>query len=86
MPGISRICPRGDAPRFLRNRLTMTVVPVAERMTAEKFLELPVPQRGRPWNLVNGEVVVNDPRCEVAPGDQNQQRFIGTSSTRWAVA
>ena len=38
----------------------MTVVPVAERMTAERFLELPVPQRGRPWNLVNGEVVVND--------------------------
>ena len=38
----------------------MTVVPVVERMTAEKFLELPVPQRGRPWNLVNGEVVVND--------------------------
>jgi len=39
----------------------MTVVPVAERMTAERFLELPVPQRGRPWSLVNGEVVVNDP-------------------------
>jgi len=39
----------------------MTVVPVAERMTAEKFLALPVPQRGRPWNLVDGEVVVNDP-------------------------
>jgi len=38
----------------------MTAVPVAERMTAERFLELPVPQRGRPWNLVNGEVVVND--------------------------
>jgi len=39
----------------------MTAVPVAERMTAESFLELPVPQRGRPWNLVDGEVVVNDP-------------------------
>lgn len=39
----------------------MTAVPVVERMSAEEFLELPVPQRGRPWNLVNGEVVVNDP-------------------------
>lgn len=39
----------------------MTVVPVAERITAERFLELPVPERGRPWNLVSGEVVVNDP-------------------------
>ncbi len=36
-------------------------VTVAERMTAEEFLALPVPQRGRPWNLVAGEVVVNDP-------------------------
>ena len=26
----------------------MTVVPVAERMTAAKFLELPVPARGLP--------------------------------------
>ena len=30
----------------------MTVVPVAERMTAAKFLERPDPERGRPWNLV----------------------------------
>lgn len=39
----------------------MTAVPVAEHMTAAKFLDLPVPERGRPWNLVNGEVVVNEP-------------------------
>jgi len=39
----------------------MTAVPVAEHMTAAKFLDLPVPEHGRPWNLVNGEVVVNDP-------------------------
>ncbi len=39
----------------------MTAVPVAEHMTAAKFLDLPVPERGRPWNLVNGEVIVNDP-------------------------
>ena len=37
----------------------MTAVQVAERMTAKEFLALPVPQRGRPWNLVGGEVVVN---------------------------
>ncbi len=39
----------------------MTIMPVAERMTAAKFLALPVPERGRPWNLVDGEVVVNEP-------------------------
>lgn len=39
----------------------MTTVPVAEHMTAAQFLDLPVPERGRPWNLVNGEVVVNQP-------------------------
>jgi Uma2 family endonuclease len=36
-------------------------MPVAERLTAEEFLALPVPEVGRPWNLVDGEVVVNDP-------------------------
>ncbi len=39
----------------------MTAVPVAQRMTADEFLASPVPQRGRPWNLVEGEVVVNEP-------------------------
>jgi len=39
----------------------MTAVQVAQRMTAKEFLALPVSQRGRPWNLVAGEVVVNDP-------------------------
>jgi len=39
----------------------MTIMPVAERMTAAKFLALPVPERGRPWNLVDGDVVVNEP-------------------------
>jgi len=39
----------------------MTAVPVAERLTAEEFLALPVPGRGRPWNLVAGEVVVSEP-------------------------
>ncbi|MBA3510067.1 MAG: Uma2 family endonuclease [Thermoleophilaceae bacterium] len=36
-------------------------MPVAERMTAAKFHELSGFERGRPWNLVNGEVVVNEP-------------------------
>lgn len=39
----------------------MTAMPVAQRMTAEEFVALPVPDHGRPWNLVDGEVVVNDP-------------------------
>ena len=39
----------------------MTAVPVAQRMTAEEFLASPVPHGGRPWNLVEGEVVVNEP-------------------------
>ena len=39
----------------------MTAMPVAERVTAEQFLELPVPDHGRPWNLIAGEVVVSEP-------------------------
>jgi Uma2 family endonuclease len=39
----------------------MTAMQVAQRMTAEEFMELPVPEHGRPWNLVEGEVVVNQP-------------------------
>lgn len=37
----------------------MTAMSVAQRMTAAEFLALPAPQYGRPWNLVEGEVVVN---------------------------
>ncbi len=33
-------------------------------MTAEEFLALPVPDDGRRWNLVEGEVVVNQPTPE----------------------
>lgn len=39
----------------------MTAMPVAERVTAQEFLALPVTERGRPWNLVLGEVVVSEP-------------------------
>jgi len=39
----------------------MTELPVAQTMTAEEFIDLPVPEHGRPWNLVEGEVVVNQP-------------------------
>ncbi len=39
----------------------MTAMPVAQTITAEEFIELPVPELGRPWNLVDGEVVVNHP-------------------------
>ncbi len=39
----------------------MTGMPTAQRMTAEEFVAAPVPDHGRPWNLVDGEVVVNEP-------------------------
>jgi len=39
----------------------MTAMPVAQTMTADEFIGLPVPDHGRPWNLVAGEVVVNEP-------------------------
>ncbi len=39
----------------------MTAMQVAQTMTAEEFIALPVPEHGRPWNLVEGEVVVNHP-------------------------
>jgi len=39
----------------------MSAMQVAQRMTADQFLVLPEPELGRPWNLVDGEVVVNDP-------------------------
>ena len=39
----------------------MPAMPVAKTMTADEFIALPVPERGRPWNLVDGEVVVNEP-------------------------
>lgn len=37
----------------------MGAVSTVGLMTAEKFVKLPVPDHGRPWNLVDGEVVVN---------------------------
>jgi len=40
----------------------MTAVPVAEHMTAEEFLALPPRERSQRRQLVDGEVVVNEPR------------------------
>jgi len=40
----------------------MTAVPVAERMTAEQFLALPPPEYLQRRELVDGELVVNEPR------------------------
>jgi Uma2 family endonuclease len=40
----------------------MTAVPVAERMTAEQFLALPPPGPPQHRQLVDGEVVVHEPR------------------------
>lgn len=31
-----------------------------QQMTAEEFVALPVPERGRPWNLIDGEIVVTE--------------------------
>jgi len=42
----------------------MTTMPTAEPMTAQEFLALPEAQHGRPWNLVAGELVVNEPTLE----------------------
>jgi Uma2 family endonuclease len=39
----------------------MSAVPAAQTMTAQEFLDLPEAQHGRPWNLVEGELVVNQP-------------------------
>jgi len=39
----------------------MTAMPAAQRMTAEEFIAAPVPDHGRPWNLIDGEVVVSEP-------------------------
>ena len=42
-------------------RLTMGVVSATQQMAAEEFIAAPVPEHGRPWNLIDGEVVVNFP-------------------------
>lgn len=39
----------------------MEPMTAAQSMTAEEFVAAPVPQHGRPWNLVGGEVIVNVP-------------------------
>lgn len=39
----------------------MTAMTAAQRMTAEEFIAAPEPDHGRPWNLIDGEVIVNDP-------------------------
>lgn len=39
----------------------MKPMPVAQRMTAEEFLAHPEPEHGWPLNLVDGEVVMNEP-------------------------
>ncbi len=39
----------------------MRAVPVAQQMTADEFLALPVSERGWTADLIDGEVVVNEP-------------------------
>ena len=60
----------------------MTAMQVAERMTADGFIAMPVPDQGRPWNLVNGEVVVN----EAGLPHQFTLRVIDRALDRWAEA
>ena len=47
----------------------MDAMQVAKRMTADEYLALPEAEYGRPWNLVDGEVVVNEPAA--LHGDAN---------------
>jgi Uma2 family endonuclease len=42
----------------------MKAMPASGTMTADEYLALPEAQLGRPWNLVEGEVVVTDPTRE----------------------
>ena len=39
----------------------MKAVPAVQSMTAKEFLALPEAELGRPWNLVEGELVMNQP-------------------------
>ncbi len=39
----------------------MGAVPLAQQMRADEFLALPLAQRGWPADLIDGEIVVNDP-------------------------
>jgi Uma2 family endonuclease len=48
----------------------MTAMSVAQRMTAEEFIAMPVPERGRPWNLIDGEIVMNDPSARHGAGQE----------------
>ncbi len=57
----------------------MTAMPVAQRMTAEEFVALPVPDYGRPWNLIDGEVIVSDP----AARHGHAQGTLFTALTDW---
>jgi len=60
----------------------MTAMAVAQRMTAEEFIAAPEPPRGRPWNLVDGEVVMNDPT--MVHGDS--QSAIHVALVEWSRA
>jgi Uma2 family endonuclease len=60
----------------------MPAMPAAQTMTAREFLDLPPPEHGRPWNLVDGELVVNEPTV------LHQQVVLGLvlALTSWARA
>lgn len=57
----------------------MTAMQVAQHMTADEFIAAPEPGYGRPWNLINGDVVVNDP----APLHAHAQIAIVRALLRW---
>ncbi len=60
----------------------MSGMPVAEPMTARRFLALGVPEGGRPWNLVGGEVVLSEP----TPLHQEVQGNLLFALESWARA
>ena len=49
----------------------MGVVSATQQMTAEEFIAAPVPEHGRPWNLIDGEVVVNFPTLRHGQAQDN---------------
>jgi Uma2 family endonuclease len=57
----------------------MPAMPVAQQMTADEFVALPVPEHGRPWNLIDGGVVVSDPNARHG----HAQGALFTALTDW---
>lgn len=49
----------------------MGAVTGVQQMTAKEFIAAPEPDHGRPWNLIDGEVVVNHPTWDHGQAQDN---------------